>query len=61
MEILTDLRPSALDNPLELAGLVSNKNREKHHRFLREKLLAADYASADLDFEGAREALSDWR
>lgn len=35
-------------------------SEEKHHRFLREELLAADYASADLDFEGARRVLSEW-
>lgn len=60
-DLLTNLRPGELPAPKELADLVRNKDREKHHRFLRQELLAADYASADLDFEGAREALSDRR
>ena len=60
-DLLTNLRPGELPAPKKLADLVRNKDREKHHRFLRQELLAADYASADLDFEGAREALSDWR
>lgn len=52
-EILSNLSECGFSDPSALAGLVRNKNREKHHRFLREELLAADYASADLDFETA--------
>ena len=44
--------------PLPLARQVQNKKREKHHPYLREDLLAADYASLNLDFEGAEQAIT---
>ena len=36
-----------------LAASVENKRTEKHHVFLSDKLLNADYASIQLDSEGA--------
>ena len=36
-----------------LAASVKNKHTEKHHMFLSEELLAADYASSQLDSDGA--------
>ena len=36
-----------------LAVSVENKRTEKHHLFLSDKLLSADYASSQLDSEGA--------
>jgi ATP-dependent Lhr-like helicase len=44
-------------DPKVLASAVRNKRREKHDRFLTEELLCADYASRDLDVEGARRVL----
>jgi ATP-dependent helicase Lhr and Lhr-like helicase len=37
----------------ELAAVVANKASEKHHVFLTEDLLGRDYASANLDPDGA--------
>ncbi|MFL5926936.1 MAG: hypothetical protein ACJ77E_08385 [Gaiellaceae bacterium] len=42
-----------------LALLAQGKEREKHHDFLSEELLAVDYASAILDLEGASRAVAD--
>lgn len=53
-EILEDTLPSAAD----LAQKVPNTLQEKHHSFLSEGLLAADYASSQLDVLGAREAMA---
>ena len=36
-----------------LAASVENKRTEKHHLFLSDKVLNADYASSQLDSEGA--------
>ena len=44
-------------DPKVLAAAVRNKRREKHDGFLTEELLCADYASRDLDVEGARRVL----
>lgn len=41
-------------DPKLLAATVRNKKREKHDGSLTEELLCADYASRDLDVEGAR-------
>lgn len=38
---------------MQLAGTVANKLIEKHHVFLNEELLSVDYASCQLDPEGA--------
>jgi hypothetical protein len=38
---------------LDLVGQVRNKIVEKHHVFLGEALLDADYASSRLDVDGA--------
>ncbi len=40
---------------LTLAAAVENKHTEKHHVFLSDELLAADYASSQLDAAGAWE------
>jgi len=53
------LRALAAQGPaaaVELAGTVANKLQEKHHVFLSEELLSADYASCQLDPEGAWQA-----
>ena len=57
-EVISAVEEDGLSEPIELAHRVENKSREKHHRFLRDELLAADYASADLDMTAAREVLS---
>ncbi len=44
-------------DPKVLAAAVKNKKREKHDGYLTEELLCADYASRDLDVEGARRVL----
>lgn len=51
------LLEEGLPDPLSLAADVPNKSTEKHHRFLSEPLLAADYASDRLDLEGTESAL----
>lgn len=43
-------------DPVELARSVANKRTEKHHVFLGEELLSMDYASSQLDPEGAWQA-----
>lgn len=43
------LQQKGLGDPVDLASGVQNKQVEKHHAFLRESLLAADYASQYLD------------
>lgn len=43
-------------DPLELARIVENKQSEKHHRFLADDLLTADYASSHLNTDGAWQA-----
>jgi len=47
------LAPQGPADAIELAATVSNKISEKHHVFLTESLLRRDYASANLDPEGA--------
>jgi ATP-dependent helicase Lhr and Lhr-like helicase len=52
----------AADRPARRAGSSapgSGQEREKHHDFLSEELLAVDYASAILDLEGASRAVAD--
>lgn len=59
-DVRVALRLIALD-PLsgaELARTVKNKWTEKHHRFLSEDLLSADYASSCLDVEATRRILN---
>lgn len=58
--LLAHLRALAQEGSVDvvwLAGTVLNKATEKHHLFLGEELLAADYASARLDGHGAQRAL----
>lgn len=55
---LEEIRATGLSPADDLAMALRNKRVEKHHRFLREELLAADYASRRLDVEEAAEALS---
>ncbi len=43
------LHREGLGNPVDLAHRVQNKQIEKHHAYLREELLALDYASQYLD------------
>lgn len=45
------LQREGLGDPVDLAHRVQNKQIEKHHVYLREDLLAADYASQHLDSE----------
>lgn len=52
-EVLARLARASPPDPLSLAQAVRNKSTEKHHRFLPEDLLAADYAGANLDAAGA--------
>ncbi len=47
--------------PEELAASVLNKRTEKHHRFLSEELLNADYASSQLDVDRAWTAIEAMR
>jgi len=54
---LHDLEADGRPDPEELAAGVGAKAREKYDDHLSEELLAADYASRDLDAEGAWEAL----
>lgn len=56
---LQQVRSDGLSDPVELAAALRNKRLEKHHRFLREDLLAADYASRHLDLEEAEQAIVD--
>lgn len=56
-ERIHSLLRSDLPDPRDLAERVPNKLVEKHHRFLSEELLVADYASGQLDLEGAVAAL----
>lgn len=56
--VIAAVEEEGLSAPIDLADRVENKFREKHHHFLRDELLAADYASADLDVEAARSVLS---
>jgi ATP-dependent Lhr-like helicase len=53
------LRSEGLGDPVDLAYRVQNKQIEKHHVYLRDDLLAADYASQYLDAEGAGEVLDE--
>ena len=46
-----------IQDDMELASMVGNKMREKYDRYLSDDLLSQDYASRDLDVEGARRVL----
>ena len=50
---ITALAAAGVPDTGMLAASVENKRTEKHHVFLSEKLLSADYASSQLDSEGA--------
>jgi ATP-dependent Lhr-like helicase len=50
---LTDVCDGPAVNPLDLARVASNREREKHHRFLSDALLTRDYAAAEIDVDGA--------
>jgi hypothetical protein len=54
---ITFLAAQELVDPHRLAGGVRNKVLEKHHRFLGEGLLAVDYATVNLEVEGAHRVL----
>lgn len=54
---LSQVLERGLPPALELARQVPNKQREKHHHYLCDDLLAADYASSQLDLQGAEETL----
>lgn len=56
-EAITFLATQELVGPHRLAGGVRNKVSEKHHRFLGEGLLAVDYATVNLEVEGAHRVL----
>jgi ATP-dependent Lhr-like helicase len=58
--LIPHLRALAAQGPadaVELAATVANKLLEKHHPYLSEELLSADYASCRLDPEGAWQAV----
>lgn len=55
--LLTILHAAGPPDPYELAASVENKRSEKHHGFLGESLLGADYASSRLDPEGVHAAI----
>lgn len=57
--LLESIAEEGLSGLLPLARQVQNKQREEHHPYLRDDLLAADYASLHLDREGAQQALLD--
>lgn len=50
---LTFARDGAID-PIELSAIAEPKSFEKHHGFLTDSLLAADYASSVIDVEEAK-------
>ncbi|MBI2691733.1 MAG: hypothetical protein HYX29_07315 [Solirubrobacterales bacterium] len=52
------LRDAAID-PIELAAIAEPKSFEKHHGFLTDSLLSADYASSVVDVEEAKLASID--
>lgn len=52
-EHLSALAAAGPADPQELAAVVQNKATEKHHVFIDEPLLGADYASSQLDARGA--------
>ena len=58
LEHLNSLGPPTGDG---LAGSVLNKRTEKHHRYLSEELLNADYASSQLDVERAWKVVEELR
>lgn len=55
-ESLRTLIETGEPDDLELARIVKNRETEKHHVFLSDALLAAEFASARLDTAGAVEA-----
>ncbi len=55
-EVITYIRSLASSGPSDinnLAASVKNKHSEKHHIYLSENLLVSDYASSQLDADGA--------
>ena len=52
-EQLMELANAGPPDPRLLAASVKNKPTEKHHTLLSEELLVADYASSQLDSDGA--------
>lgn len=55
--LLGDIAEDGVSDPVELAAVLGNKTLEKHHRFLRDELLEADYASRHLDPGEAADAV----
>jgi ATP-dependent Lhr-like helicase len=55
--VVQQLRAEGFGHPIRLATRVRNKQVEKHHVYLREELLAADYASLFFNLEDAQAAL----
>lgn len=53
-----ELQATGFAAPVELASALRNKKLEKHHQYLREKLLASDYASRHLDTMEAAKSFS---
>ncbi len=58
-ERLHAISKAGISDPMRLAAAVANKPREKYDAFLDEDLLCADFASRQLDPEGAAEALGE--
>ena len=60
-EVREHLQAMAQEGPIDpvaLASTIPNKINQKHHIWLEERLLNADYASSDLDMEGAYRAIN---
>lgn len=54
---LRDMLEAGPPDPYDLAASIENKRVEKHHRFLGDDLLGADYASTSLDPQGVTDVL----
>lgn len=56
-DLIDDLLERGLPSGERLARVVETKQVEKHHVYLGDALLSADYASSHLDLEGAQRAM----
>ena len=59
LELLSQIVHEPAPDPTELAGLVANKRTEKYDWALPDDLLCQEYASRQLDVDGARTAASE--
>ena len=58
-KVVERVEAEGLADHIRLARQVENKEREKHHPYLGDDLLSADYASLYLNVEAAKKAISD--